>query len=178
MLGVVALLDEETSTFVRGLWTALTREFGFSGTHADSSPHVSFHAAEEYELEQVEQRLRSLGHSIPPLETHTNGLGMFFGDTHVLYLPVVRPPRLTVLQRAVFEEVRGHAKGDHGLYRPDTWVPHITLGQWEAGKDVVPDAIRFLSGEKLTFSFSIDNLSLAEETGEQRRVISTHRLEP
>lgn len=180
MLGVVSLLDEEHTTFVRRIWADLTREFGDNGTDASSSPHVSYHVADAYDLEKTEERLVSLARSIPQVDATTTGIGLFLGAEHVVYLPVVRQPRLTVMQRAVFNEVRDHAEGQHASYRPESWVPHITLGRWAADRDVAPDAIRFLLGREaeLALAFTVDNLSIIEETGEDRRVVCSHKLAP
>jgi 2'-5' RNA ligase len=178
MVGVVSLLDEENSTFIRELWAGLTKEFGFSGTHADSSPHVSFHVAAEYDMDAVDARLQSLAKSIPPFEAQTNGIGIFPGDEIVVHLPVIRQPRLTVMQRAVFDEIRHCARGDEHYYRPDQWVPHITLGRWDRSADVVADVVRYLASRELDRSFPVDNLSVIEETGETRRVVCRYPLEP
>ncbi len=178
MLGVVSLLDEANSTFVRELSQGLASEFGIAGIDADASPHVSFHVAESYEIDDVEKRLRSLARSVPPVETRTAGAGIFFGEEHVLYLTVVRNPRLTVLQRTVYDEVRHHATGEHLSYHPFEWVPHITLGRWPAGQDVTGDVMRYLAGraDTLRRELVLDNLSVIEERGETRRVVTRHDL--
>lgn len=177
MIGIVALFDEENSSYIRGLWTSITQEFGFSGTHADSSPHLSFHVADRYDLEATQTRLKSLVCSVPVLEAPTtNGIGVFAGEDQVVYLPVVRIPRLTVMQRAIFDEVHRHAEDENTYYRPETWVPHVTLGRWPAEQDVAADVVRFLLGKDLERDLRLDNLSMIEERGETRRVISTHKL--
>jgi 2'-5' RNA ligase len=176
MLGVVSLLDEENSSFIRGLWEELTREFGFSAMTADSSPHVSFHVAEQYDRAKVEERAKSLARSLPPFATKTAGIGVFPGAEQVVFLPVVRTPRLTVVHRAVLDEIKGLHSGDAGLYTPDEWVPHVTLGRWEASKNVAGDAVRYLVGRDLVRDLLIDNIALLEEGNETRHLHFVYKL--
>ncbi|MDZ7728585.1 MAG: 2'-5' RNA ligase family protein [Dehalococcoidia bacterium] len=177
MPGVVSLLDEENSQYVRGLWEALRGEFGFSGLYPESAPHISYHVADSYDVEALEASVKTLARSMPPFDVVTNGLGVFASDDeHIVYLPVVRHPRLTVVQRTVFDEVDRHATGDTARYRPVDWVPHITLGRWDAAKNVVPDAVRFLLGHELRRSIAINNLSALEEQGEAHRTLFCYEL--
>lgn len=178
MLGVVSLLDEETSSFVRSLWEDLRREFGFSGMAADSSPHLSFHVAEHYDMAKVEAQVKSIARSTPPFASKTTGIGVFHGAEDVVFLPVVRRPRLTVVQRVIHDELKQHSDGALDFYAPDAWMPHVTLGRWDAAKAVVGDVVRFLTSRDLDRELPLDNFAMLEDGGETRRVHFVHRLTP
>lgn len=177
MPGVVSLLDEETSQYVRSLWEVISAEFGFSGLYPESSPHISYHVADSYTMEALEKSVTTLARSLPPFDVTTNGLGIFTTDEeHILYLPVVRRPRLTVVQRTVFDEVDRHGQGDTTRYQPDNWMPHITLGRWEAARNIAPDAARLLIERDLRRSISLTGLSALEEQGESHRMLFSYEF--
>lgn len=176
MLGVVALLDEQSSSFIRNLWEALSREFGPGGMTAGSAPHVSFHVAEQYNVAGLEARVKSLARSLPPFTTKTAGIGVFPGAEHVIHLPVVRTARLTVVHRVITDEIQGEFSGGNDFYLPDCWVPHVTLGRWPAEREVAAGAVRFLASRDLDRVLALDNLALLEEGAETRSVHFVHRL--
>jgi 2'-5' RNA ligase len=181
MVGVVSLLDDECSALVRSLWESLVREFGPGGMFPDSAPHLSLHVADSYELPEVEKRVKSLASSNPPFPAKTAGLGMFFGESLVVHLPVVRSSRLTVLQRTTRDEICRHAQGDTSLYEPNNWTPHITLGMWPAESakaGAIVDYIVAQGTSQLALEFTIDSLSAIEDDGEARRVHFTHKFAP
>src|SRR5690606_22120468 len=117
MPGVVVLLDEERAARVQELASGLSR---FGGTPATTGfPHVTLHAADSYDMERVQRGVTSLARSLPPFELSTAGAGIFPGEPSYVYLTVVRRPRLTVVQRAVYEEIcRFAAEGDR-VWEPD-----------------------------------------------------------
>lgn len=177
MRGIVSLLDQESTDFVRGLWAAIANEFGPGASPPGFVPHVSLHVAEDYKLEETEARVRSLALSIPPLETVTTGVGVFTGDEHIVYLPVVRTPRLTVLQRAVVAEAAVFATQPIDVFDPDRWVPHITLGRWDAAADTAANVVRFLLDKAHTRPLALDNLALLADEGEGHATLFRHQLE-
>lgn len=179
MVGVVTLLDDECSAVVRSLWESLAREFGPGGMFPDSVPHLSLHVAESYDLAEVYKRVKSLASSNPPFTIKTAGLGLFFGESLVVHLPVVRSPRLTVLQRTTYDEVKVHAQGDTSLYHPNSWAPHITLGMWpsdSAKAGAIVDFIVAQGAGQLALESRVDSLGVIEDDGESRTVHFTHKF--
>lgn len=179
MVGVVTLLDDECGAVLRSLWESLAREFGRGGLFPDSSPHLSLHVADSYDLAEVEKRVVSLAASNPPFTIKTAGLGLFFGESLVVHLPVVRSSRLTVLQRSTHDEIRRHAQGDTARYEPNTWMPHITLGMWPADSakaGAIVDYIVAQGTEQLALESQVESLGVIEDDGESRRVHFTHKF--
>src|SRR5690606_23454321 len=107
-----------------------------------------------------------LANSMPPVASETTGLGLVCGEEQVVYLPVVRTPRLTLTQRTVRDEVRVLCSGEQEFYHPNLWVPHITLGRWEASKNVAGDVVRYLSNRELVRPIPLNNIAVLEEQGE------------
>jgi 2'-5' RNA ligase len=159
MRGVVLLVDDEHRDRVQRMAESLSR---FGGTPSTVGlPHVTLHAAEDYDIEAVKARVLSLGRSLPPFEVVTTGLGIFPGSPTYVYLSVVRSPRLTVLQRAVVEEISHHCTGAESVWMPPRWMPHITLAMFENGAPVGA-AVDALLAEETAFSFPATHLTLME----------------
>lgn len=159
MRGVVVLVDDEHRDSVQRMAEALS-EFG--GNPATVGlPHVTLHAAEDYDVEPIKSRIVSLGRSFPPFEIVTTGVGVFPGSPTYVYLSVVRSPRLTVVQRAVVDEISNFCQGAESVWAPARWMPHITLATFPEGTPVGA-AVDALLGEDTAFSFTADSLALLE----------------
>ncbi|GBD24410.1 RNA 2',3'-cyclic phosphodiesterase [bacterium HR29] len=169
---VVSLLEEPAAGHLRTLWEGLEREFGLQPPA--SPPHLTYHAAEAYDLERVGAALKSLGRSLPPFTVRCEGLALFPADPAVLSISVVRTPRLTLLQRNVFEEVRGHARDGSPYHHPDRWMPHLTLARGTFAPDVLGAMVAWLVRQELSFEVAVTNLGVID--GEGSAVICRHEL--
>lgn len=154
---IVCLFDEPTAERLRGLWESLANEFSLCAPAPP--PHLTLHAAQGYEMGRVERMVRSLTRSLPPFVTRGEGLGLFRGESLTLYLPVVRTPRLSLLHRNVFEEVRDHATAPEPYHHPDRWMPHVTLAQEGLTEEKLGEVVRYLA--RLDLSFELPIIALA-----------------
>lgn len=169
MKGVVALLNEVHREQVQAAADEL-RRFGWEPATV-GMPHLTLHAAPSYDMEKIARAVKSLGRSLPAFEAATTGIGLFRGETRYLYLPVIRSPRLTVVQRAVIEEVARHSEGSEPYWDPDRWMPHITLATASSDQPAGP-AVDYLLTCDLNFTFPIDALSLVEGEPDAHVVLS------
>jgi 2'-5' RNA ligase len=169
MRGVVVLVDGEHRDRVQRMAESLA---AFGGTPATVGlPHVTLHAAEDYDIEPVKQRVVSLGRSLPPFEIVTTGVGIFPGSPTYVYLSVVRSPRLTVLQRAVVEEISHHCQGAESVWAPVRWMPHITLATFPEGTNIGP-AVDSLLRQETAFNFQATDLTLVEGEPDAQVILS------
>ncbi len=102
MQGIVSLLDDEAYARVERLWDELEVSFGVRGIYVTPFPHFSFQVAEEYDVGEVEQFLRGLAARTRPFRATTAGLGIFTSEQPVLYVSLVRGPRLDALHREIW----------------------------------------------------------------------------
>lgn len=159
MRGVVVLLDDANRSRVQAMAESLQH---FGGTPATVGlPHVTLHAARGYDLETLKDRVTSLGRSLPPVTISSTGIGVFPGETTYVYLAVVRSPRLTVLQRAAYDEIAHLGEGSEPVWAPARWVPHITLATFDHGKGV-GEAVQSLLGQETAFEFVANEISVFE----------------
>ena len=160
--GVVSILDDEHSDKVEKLWDTFQQEFGIHGVFHTPIPHFSYHVAEQYDLAGIEKIVAKLASEITPFEVKTTGLGIFTGDDPVLFVPVVRTAALEQIHERVWQAINDEdvVTGAFSYYELPQWVPHITLTHKDAGHDLLPQVVQFLSQHNFTWNIKIDNLSI------------------
>ena len=173
MQGIISLLDEGHATRITAVWASLQDRLGLQGMDMPPLPHVSYHVAEQYEVTLLEPLVRACAAHTAPFEVETTGLGIFTtGLQPVLYLTVVRHPRLSALHAALWPTLAALSAGIIEYYHPDQWVPHITLHHGNLSPDALAEAVRLLSPMDFRWRLRIDNLALLTGNGEpaQHRV--------
>ena len=90
-------------------------------------PHLSFQLLEDPPSEKTLDQLEQLAIRWTPVPVRLGGLGVFRQPRAVLYITVVRSPRLEALQRDVTLKLVEAGHKPHRLYRPDSWVPHVSI---------------------------------------------------
>jgi 2'-5' RNA ligase len=164
--GIVSLLDERHYREVEELWLEFERKYNVSSLpRRVPYPHISLHVAAEYALDRVEAALSDLAARQRPIPARIGGLGVFMGKEPVLTLTIVRSPAIEALHQRVWEAVDGLAAGVLHHYRPENWVPHITLAQGDLNATNVPRMVSALMNRQLDWELSIDNLTLMVDDG-------------
>jgi 2'-5' RNA ligase len=160
MFGVATALDGEHYKLVEDLWREFKERFGVHGIHITPIPHFSYHVADSYELDLLDDMMYAIVRDFKPFTVKTNGLGVFTGKTPVLYIPVVRNPSLAALHQRVWEAANPISVNPLEYYSPDNWRPHITLTHHDVDHDLLPSVIRSISERNFNWSLTVDSLSL------------------
>jgi 2'-5' RNA ligase len=82
-----------------------------------------------------------------------------------VYISVVRSPELTHFHEALWQEIGDAGLGVINYYRPDGWVPHITLAHGDVDNLSLPHIIRFLCTRDLNWDIPVHTVSLIYSTG-------------
>jgi 2'-5' RNA ligase len=170
MHGIVSLLDDEHYALVEHLWDKLETELGVHGLYKTPLPHFSYHVAGGYDLDLLESILPRLASWCATFRARTTGLGVFSGDHPVLYVPVVRNSTLNALHQRLWHELAVASTDTVEYYRPERWMPHITLADGGVVKDHLPDIVRLLSPRAFDWKIEVNNLSLIYDTGTAQEV--------
>jgi 2'-5' RNA ligase len=165
MDGIVSLLDEEHYKWVEEIWAELDREFGLRGIYVTPFPHFTYHVAEHYEVEHIGSVLQRFAAAQAGFTVKTAGLGIFTGPNPVVQIPVVRTPELTGFHQALWREIGDSGLGVYNHYRPEDWVPHITLAYGDVDPVNLPHIIRFLSRRDFYWEIPVHTVSLVYSTG-------------
>jgi hypothetical protein len=172
--GVVSLLDGEHQAEVLRLWEELEREFGLKlrETHI---PHFTYHSAERYDLERLEQMLGRRAAETAPFTARSMILGAIRAeDVPIFFLPLVRTRTLTELHEALWPELTAIATEIFQRYSPEVWMAAVALTP-DLDRDISSELVRFLLDRDLAWEMRIDNLSLLRDTG--TRQVLEYRLE-
>lgn len=170
MHAVVSLLDHHHYERVEHLWRELASQFGLHGIYRTPYPHFSYQVASGYDVEQLSTALAEVASRTAPFRVGTAGIGLFTGPHPVLYIPVVRTPHLTGFHAQLWERISPAATGIVDYYRPEGWVPHITLAEHDLDPVTAAQAVRFLMARDLYWDIIIDNVALIYDTGARQEL--------
>jgi len=160
MHGVVSILDSSTYSKVKAVWSTLQAECGLRAIWEVPFPHFSWHLAKSYDFENLQVKLRELALEVEPFEATANGLGIFTGELPVIYLPVVRSPRLTTVHQMLWDCTMADGFAFSRLYAPKDWVPHITLANHDVDGEGLACVLRTLGKRKLRWRIQVDNFAI------------------
>jgi 2'-5' RNA ligase len=159
---IVATIPEPHGSQIRELWTGLEERFNVHSELTSEFPHFSLHVAGSYDVDVVREKLAAFAAEHPPLRVRTAGLGMFTRNQHIVYIPVVRNPRLNDFHRDLWKVVSGRGDEVAAYYRPERWIPHITLALEKVDRYNLGGAIQWLADQKLDWVFDVAELALLE----------------
>jgi hypothetical protein len=160
MHGVVSLLDQCHYARLVDIWRDLESRIGLRSERPPVYPHVSYHVAQEYEVEASRAAIQALASDQEPFEIETAGLGIFAGPDPVLYLALKKTPTLSGYQKKIWFEMQNHSSYALDYYEPDRWVPHITVASGGLRPELLYAALQDLSERNLEWTIGIDNLGL------------------
>ena len=178
MDAVISLLDAEHTRLVKSIWQELDVRFGVRAISVTPFAHFSYQIADGYAIPRVEEALANVARSVPRFSVRTTGLGMFTGETPVLYVPVVKSPALTRLHRKIWEALDTAGSDISPLYSPEHWMPHITLGHGDLDASNIPAIMALMAGRNFSWEIAIDNLALIYRVGGVRGLHSRYPLLP
>jgi 2'-5' RNA ligase superfamily len=172
MHGIVTLLDNDHYRLIEDLWAELERRYSVRGVYITPYPHFSYHVAQDYDVYKIEPVLQRITSNITTFKVRTSGLGVFTGNSPVLYIPVARSLELTQLHEELWQEVATASSGVQQYYHPGQWMPHITIGFGDISKDNLSQIIPFLAERNFSWEITVDNIALIYDTGIKQKLKS------
>jgi len=160
MEAIATLIDPYLNSPSVNLWVELEKSCRSMGIQIAPQPHFSWQGALEYDLDEVEIRLKNLAKHQTPFKVRSSGLGIFTGDAPVLYLPLVKDRKLLQLHQQIWEELSSYSREKSKYYSPDQWMPHITLVYQGLTVDSLLCAVKNLTSLPMQFEFDVNNLVL------------------
>ncbi|MEQ8819909.1 MAG: 2'-5' RNA ligase family protein [Sumerlaeia bacterium] len=157
---VAALLDEPSATHVQGLWALLEEHLDLRGIARTPIPHFSWQVAEDYDRDRLKAVLERWQRKLPIFTARSSGLGFFAEPSPILFLPIVRDPRLTMIHRKLLPELDEAAISPSTHYEPENWVPHITLAAHDLTAEKAGQAMQILSERPLLADIRIEAIGL------------------
>jgi 2'-5' RNA ligase len=160
MYAVVSLLDEHHYTRLESLWRELESDCSLAGITLTPLPHFSWHIAAEYDFKQLEAALDELAARVKPFRVRTSGLGIFTGQSPVIFIPVLKDFTLAGVHHRIWEQAQPVAIGASPHYATDAWVPHISLAYGDVDPKKLGCAMEKLAFQPYNWEIQVDNLAL------------------
>jgi ribosomal protein S18 acetylase RimI-like enzyme len=141
-------------------------------------PHITYAIGEgNGQRDELIQWMSALAAGTDPLTVLASGLGVFPDTSSVLYLPVPRNPELAAVYQAIQQALTDAGETVHLYYRPDNWLPHVTLAT-----DVPPAKVATVIEKwpaqlvpPLNLPSQLTGLGLVEKVGKEQVAI-THEF--
>jgi 2'-5' RNA ligase len=113
-------------------------------------------------LGAVDDTIATVAAGMDRFTARARGFGVF-ADEHdqlVLYTPVVRGDALAELHRSLYDEFVELGARIDGHYRPETWIPHVTICNQDLTPDHLGDLTRSLASEHMiTWRLTVDHVA-------------------
>jgi 2'-5' RNA ligase len=166
MHSVVSLFDEHITKIVQDLWVELANDFGVRQlAELIPYPHVSYHVAQQYEEQELVKHVEALAWQATPFQIQTTGLALFTSSHLVLYVPIIRTLELSQFHQNVWQTVIPMGSGTSLYYQSASWVPHITLAEYDINPENLARILAHLSSYPFRWDIMIDNLAILWNTG-------------
>lgn len=131
---IVTLLDATRSGAVESTWRRIDRELGLRGVLVTPYPHFSYLVADRLDPDGLGPRLTELARGTAPFAVRVRGMARFPEPWPVVYLRVVPDARLREFHRSVWGQAGPCLEGPLDYYRPERWVPHITIAHGDESR--------------------------------------------
>lgn len=127
MYALLAILDEDTNQQIQKLYQDLKKQnlSNYAFETEGYIPHITLADFENLSLEKVIDILSTKLLVSHPIPINFSSLGSFLG-TNIVFLSPVKTPSLIQLHMNIHELLADYITED-SLYRPENWVPHLTL---------------------------------------------------
>jgi 2'-5' RNA ligase len=170
MYAIISELNEAAAVQVMHLWRELNRGCGLEGIFNYPTPHFTWFSAAEMDVERCKPILEMIAAEGPSFAVHSAGIGLFPGEAPVLYLPVVKSPRLMTLHRSIWSQILPYAQEANPFHSPNDWVPHITLAMRDLTPENLPCALAAVASEPQKLTSIVKTVALVksenQSTGE------------
>ncbi|TDN40449.1 2'-5' RNA ligase family protein [Hymenobacter sp. UV11] len=166
MLAITSLLPSPASDHINALIKSLETEFGLTDVQATPEPHLTYQIVEPTNMETLKAALRDIAATTPPFIAHTTGLGMFPGDSPVIYIPVLRSDALNELHHQIFNIAGPLCSRTDKFSAPDLWLPHVSLALHDTTPELLGPVLQFLNNQTFNLELAINNLAILRPEGD------------
>jgi hypothetical protein len=168
MYSIICTFDSFSQSRISEIRDSISLSCPGGAVKVGLEPHVSLQGADDYPIERVEGQIQKLTLASPAFKVYVGGLGIFTGETPVVYLVISKTPQLYKLHLALWEAVAPSGENVNQLFAPPTWIPHISLFYGDKGDpEQVSCVVNELMRHDLMFEVTIKQLSIVYKKGEQ-----------
>lgn len=163
MCGIVSFLDKIHNEFLDELWRDMVGDCTVTNKHLPPLPHFSWEVFDSCNYQQINDVIASIAKNTQPFIVRTSGLGVFSGDSLVIYVALIKDEIMMRFQKSLWQETSKLAQNVSPYYNPDSWTPHITLiNGTNEDKDIIC-ALDKLIKMDFVWEFTVDTIALIGE---------------
>ena len=170
MITIASLFDRQSSKQTGRVWDLLENECNLTGIRSIPYPHFSWLTGADFSNILFDDPLVDLSNQINVFEIKTTGLGIFTGESPVIYLPLVKTQKLLTYHQIIWEMMETRVAELNSYYSPENWIPHITIGYGDVTIDRLSCAVRNLTKYDLSLTITIDNISYLSRIEEEAKI--------
>ena len=159
MCGVVTLVGNPIKSEMESLWEILENDCGIILDDALKFVHISYHVAEDYNLDHLLLILKKVAREVQPFKVQTTGLGLFSGKNPTLYIPLVKNSLLLQFHDYLWKRVSPAARAIVPYYAPQNWVPHITIVPETVNQKNINCAMERIVDKAFNWELVVDNVA-------------------
>jgi 2'-5' RNA ligase len=161
MYAIVSLLNTLDHLKVEELWNWLELDCGLSGVQATPIPHFSWMMMEECDVNSAIGIMGDIANHLQTFKAFTAGVGLFTGQSPVLYLPIANNHSMLRCHEALWHNTLPHITNPNLYYAPGHWFPHVTLAYRDIDMVGLGCAVQGLMHRTLELDLIIDHFALA-----------------
>ena len=165
MFAITSLLNPRNATRINRIVKGLETKFGLDDVQDTLDPHLTYLLISTRHLPDLKELLRGLAASTSPFSGYTTGLGVFPGENPVIYIPVLRSNDLNVLHQRVLDITAPLCRAN-SYYKPDRWLPHISLALHDTTPDLLGPVLQHLNQETYNLRLNVNNLAILRKEGD------------
>lgn len=167
MYGIVTIVDGVAREQIEALWAELRADYGEAALAGFSLPHMTYHVADDYDLDALRALLERLAAAQPVFSAPMRTLAALVGEQDtggvVTSLAPTRTPQLSALHAALWEPASALGTNVVAHYAPEGWAPHVSLAYDPRILEAAPRIVAAMRAGQLPTTLEVDNLSVIEE---------------
>jgi 2'-5' RNA ligase len=143
--GAMTILDGPLRDEALRLWRMFENHYGSVGVQTFAHPNLTFGGGTIRDPRALAAHLEDLAETLEPFELRITGIDVFHEPQRAVYLAVEPTAELTRIHRSVHQVLEQHCEALVELYRPESWVPHITVAMGDLSQENFERALEDLS---------------------------------
>ncbi|MEN4098484.1 MAG: 2'-5' RNA ligase family protein [Anaerolineaceae bacterium] len=160
MIAIASLMNLEANQQIKEIWDLFETKCNMSEIKQTSLPHFTWQSAEDYRFESIEDTLPTLAAQLFPFTVTTAGIGIFTGNTPLIYLALVKTKIMMDFHQVLWNGLTHSGVAINQHYSPDRWIPHITLAIRDVNSQNLACALDGILHRPYEMEILIDNLAV------------------
>jgi hypothetical protein len=160
MLAIASLISLNTYPESKALWDSIEDRCSAFGYVKNRIPHFSWQVAVDYDLQSMIPAVTALASTWQEFSISTAGLGLFTGNSPVLYLPIIKTQNLLEKHKELWDLCSTFGTEVSSMYAPESWLPHITLVHQGFSLDNTTCIIKDLYLQKISLQFLVKKIEI------------------